>query len=235
MTRELPAPDAGMDVGDMLAATRFGEPLLAALNPGSDKGEASARAGMQALIAALEQLRLAIQAGQPATIRRRSGLFGRLLGRDVEIQLQAEQLAQQLGVLLIRTDALATTLAAQAATRSVEAPQIAVDAIERWIAAGQTWLGRGGQAWNAALAQRLDHLRRLTALHRLDVERLTLLDAQVQDLLARYGRIRDVLLPAWRQQASVQATRDDADRHVAVRQAEHDIAAEVLALQSRLR
>ncbi|WP_139202793.1 hypothetical protein [Pseudoxanthomonas sp. GM95] len=231
-----PLPDPSLDRSDLLAATRYGEMLLSAIEAQSQAGLASDPA-MAALVAQMQQIRLALQARDPAAIRRDSGWWGRLLGRDVEAQLQAEQLSAQLGVLLSRADMLAATLRAALVTIAAQrsSRQTAGEAIDRWIELGQQQLGLDDSAWDQALSRRLDHLRRLAVLQHTQHAQVVLLQGQVHELLERYQRIRDVLLPAWQQQATVQAAAQVPTQLREMQRAQDDITAEVTAMQARLR
>ncbi|WDS36467.1 hypothetical protein [Pseudoxanthomonas sp.] len=234
----LPAPDGqALDRSDLLSASGFGAALLSMIEASTVATLDATAETMAALVEQMQQIALALQARDPVGIRRRTGLFGRLLGRDMEAQLQAEQLAGQLGVLLVRADALATHLQAMAIGAEDLAAQ-ATDsalAIDDWVAAGSQAQGSADDAWCAALSRRLDHLRRMASVQRMQVAQSRIVQAQTHELLERYRRIRDILLPAWRQQAVSEAAAQLPATLQDMQRTQDEITTEVAAMQARLR
>lgn len=238
-------PVPAVDVADPLAVAAYGGAVLEAATlslPADDEAAAAA------LVAEMDNIRLAMQAHDPRALRRASGLFGQLLGRDVEAQAQAEALRAQLGVLLVRSDHHAETLQAVVARRAETAVHLeaAVTAIERWVEAAMPLLGEpaagppAATGWSvdtpqARLQRRLEHLRGVAAMRRMDAAQLHLLHAQGLELLERYRRIRDVLLPAWEQNALAERAAREPARLAASARSHEQIAAEVAAMQARLR
>jgi fused signal recognition particle receptor len=185
-----------------------------------------------------------MRAHDAGAIRRSVGLLGRLLGRDVEAQAQAERLAGQLDVCLLRADGIVGELQKalperqQQAMRTVEA----VNAIDAWAEAGERLLqdaatpaGAERALTVAALQRRLHHLRGVARLRALEASQLQLLHAQGVELLERYQRIRDVLLPLWRQQMLASKAAGMSARLATAADAQARILAEVEAMQARLR
>ncbi|MBB4126186.1 fused signal recognition particle receptor [Xanthomonas translucens] len=231
----LPQPPAvPPEMGDAQAAARYAAPLLDAvgqlLAPRDDAADSGA-----ALVHELERIQQALQARDPQRIRRASGVLGRLLGRDLEAQAEAETLSAQLGVVLLRADqhALGVQQRLDGHGALAAAAEAGVAALERWIAA--VLAPAGGAPLADAWSWRLQHLQRLAAAWRLEAAQWRLLQQQGNDLLQRYRHIREVLLPAWRQaESAMQAAHGAANTNRAA-QAQQRILAEVQAMRARLR
>ena len=134
-------------------------------------------------------------------IRQQAGWWG-LLGRDVDREAEGRALQSQLGVLALQAREQASSCSSSSCGHG-----------HRRTFSGGRSAGRLGQlaavrlasldtAGQAALSQRLDHLRRLATLRRLEAGQWQLLQDQDNVLLQRFARIHDVLLPAWRQAAA---------------------------------
>ncbi|TDK19560.1 hypothetical protein E2F46_16665 [Luteimonas aestuarii] len=236
---------APVDLDDPLAVVGYGgDAVDAALDARlTDALDGSAAA---ALVARLQTLQRALQAGKPREIRRGTGLIGRLLGRDVEAEAEARALQQRLGVLMTDTDrgaaALRTRVAAHHALQETLAGSIARIA-DRHRAA-RDWLDAnplagadapaGGLAPRARLEDRLAHLRTVQSTWELGARQLQLLHQQHLDLLARYQRIRDVLLPVWQQHALALASTTGAAQAATAADAQAAIESEVAAMAAKL-
>jgi fused signal recognition particle receptor len=109
----------------------------------------------------------------------------------------------------------------------------AAAALDAWVelAACGCALDTAGQA---ALSQRLDHLRRLATLRRLEAGQWQLLQDQDNVLLQRFARIHDVLLPAWRQAAAAGQAAAGATLAAKAATLHAQIDDEVAAAQARL-
>lgn len=233
-------PSPPLDPADALAVAAYGAPVLEAASQVQSADDESAAA---ALVREMDSIRLALQARDPRTLRRASGLFGRLLGRDVEMQVQAEALRTQLGVLLVRSDRHAAALEVAVTHRAEAAAhaEAAATAIERWADAAAPLLQALADVHDAIdtpqarLQRRLAHLRGVAATRRMDAAQLHLLHAQGLELLERYRRIRDVLLPAWQQSALAERAAREPTRLAAAVASHDQIATEVAAMQARLR
>ncbi|MCD9030783.1 hypothetical protein LDO32_03415 [Luteimonas sp. Y-2-2-4F] len=232
-----PRPPAGLDsVG---AAAAHGEAALADLAAVGIEA-ALDPAPAAALVDRLGALRLAMQSADPAGLRRRVGLFGRLLGRDVALESEAGALAGRLGVLVHEADRAAGTLAAHAAGQAACAGRVEAGCrrLAGLEADARAWLRTADVAapepLREALERRLDHLRTVLATHELAARQLALLQEQSAGLLARYRNIRDVLLPAWRQRRLGDGAADGARRAGAAAEIESAIAAEVAAMAGTL-
>lgn len=236
---------APVDMDDALAIVGYGSDAIdaaldARLTDALDAGAATA------LVAKLQALQRALQAGKPREIRRGIGLIGRLLGRDVEAEAEARALQQRLGVLLADADRgadmLRTRLAAhqplqealeQGIARIAEHHRLARQWLEANPLAGAD-APAGGLTLRARLEQRLAHLHTVQSTWELGRRQLQMLCQQHLDLLARYQRIRDVLLPVWQQHAMARAAIAGTARAAAVADAQTAIESEVAAMAAKL-
>lgn len=234
----LPAPVPPAPLAAALAG--YGNELLHGIARLVPSPDAQGTAAGDALLAVLAQIALALQSANPAQLRRQTGWWGRLLGRDVEQQVQGDALQQQLGVLQVQatTAAAAVQARAQAGRAAVAASEQAAVALDQWADAGTTYAAQlpsdGTGELQRVFAQRLDHLRRLAALQRTTTAHWQLLQVQDDDLLARCHRILQVLLPAWQQAALARQARGQARRNQQAAQLQAQISAEVAAAQARL-
>ena len=213
-----------VDLDDALAVVGYGADALDAALEARLAGTLD-HAPAAALVARLDELRRALQAGNPRAARRGTGLFGRLLGRDVQAEAEATRLRDRLGALLAAADRDAEALKARAAVQQAllgEVEQASarigerIDHASRWLDAHPDAGAAQGPvaAPRDRLRQRLDQLATVQSSWSIGAGQLTLLRDQSLDLLARYRRIRDVLLPAWRQHALGDAARAGS-RHAA--------------------
>jgi fused signal recognition particle receptor len=230
-----PPPDRSRQVDDPLEAAGFGNEVLAAAE--RLIGPPQRATAAQRLVDEMANIQLALQATDVAALRRSAGLIGRLLGRDVEAQERAEQLAEQLDICLLRADAelrgLQRDMVAQ--QRQAARVDVAVTAIEQWADAGEAMPAPTQEAVQLTLQRRLQHLRGVARLRQIEADQLHLLHAQGLELSERYQRIRDVLLPIWRQQAlAVRAAQMPARLQQAA-DSQARILDEVAAMQARLR
>ncbi len=240
MTVPLPAPaQLDGDTRTVAALAAYAQPLLDAVaRHAQGQGSGSEDGSAAGLIEVLARIALALQSADPAQLRRRAGWWGRLLGRDVERQRDADALQPQLGVLLVQAEDRARALQARAMQRqsAIAAAEQAAVALEHWIDAGSLQLpSLPDTEQHAVFAQRLDHLRRLAALQRSEGGQWQLLQAQDDALLARFRRIADVLLPAWRQAALARQAQDQTRHNQQAAALQAQIAAEVASAQARLR
>ena len=228
-------PQPALQPDDALAVASYGAELLDAIEQmlGTPQtGVAAAR-----LVAEMDNIRQAMSAADGRQLRRSVGLLGRLLGRDVEAQARAEQLARQLDVCLLRADGCVQELLQELEQnlQQFARMQVAVEAIEDWAAAGEAIPAPVDTLAQAALQRRLQHLRGLAQLRYTEAGQLRLLHAQGGELIERYQRIRDVLLPLWRQQSLALRAADRQAQLEQAAQAQARILDEVTAMQARLR
>jgi len=241
VTQGAPPP---VDLADALAIVRYGSDVLDEVLD-ARLADALDHAPAAALVSRLDQLRRALQAGSPRAARRGTGLLGRLLGRDVQAEAEALQLRDQIGVLLARADTDADGLRARSAVQQALIDEVvrAVAAIEARTAEARAWLDAHPDAGAVPGVVASPHERLLQRLAQLDTVRaswttgaaqLALLRDQSLDLLARYQRIRDVLLPAWRQHALGAAAQAGGLRAAEAANAHAAIEAEVAAMAGTL-
>lgn len=230
--RSLPEPTLAAHA-DVATLAAYGSPLLQEL---AEPTPLRAGAQGEALVAALARIALALQASDPVRLRRQEGWWGRLLGRDVARQAQAQGLQAQLGVLALQAREQAQGLAQrmQQRARAIIDNDAAAAALEAWATFGAAQLATLEGAAQVALAARVDHLQRLATLRRIESGQWQLLQEQDEALLQRFVRIHDVLLPAWRQAALARQAQAQAAQaeHAATLQAQIDD--EVAAAQARL-
>lgn len=219
---------------DTATLANYGAPLLQAIGTHDAAGVETAGQG---LVDALARIALALQASDPHALRRQEGWWGRLLGRDVARQSEAEALQAQLGVLVLQAREQSQAVRVQCGQRreAIINGDAAVLALQAWIEHADALLPQLGADAQATLASRIDHLQRVAALRRIDVGQWRLLQAQDEALMERFERIHDVLLPAWRQAAmsrQLQAQSAQVATAAALQVQIHD---EVTAAQARLR
>lgn len=245
-----PHADPPVDPDDALAVLRYGQDVLdegleARINAALDAGAATG------LVARLDELRRALQAHRPHSARRGVGLLGRLMGRDVLAEAEAAELRARMGTLIAAADRHAAALEARAVLHQglQDETAAAIAALAAVIARARDWLvaqadadagrdgpaaGAGTAAARAGLERRLGQLASVQATRDISLRQLALLHAQDLELLARYRRIRDVLLPAWRQQALAEAGSAGRKRGEAAARAWEAIESEVDAMAGRL-
>lgn len=231
--RSLPGPTLPA-CADVAALAAYGSPLLQVLG---EPAPLQAGSGGEGLVAALARIALALQAGDPARLRRQESWWGRLLGRDVARQAQAQALQAQLGVLALQAREQAQGLAQRAQQReqAIIDNDAAAAALEAWATFGAAQLAMLEGAAQAALAPRVDHLQRLATLRRIEGGQWQLLQEQDEALLRRFVRIHDVLLPAWRQAALARQAQAQAAHATQAATLQAQIDDEVAAAQARLR
>jgi fused signal recognition particle receptor len=223
-----PAPDAA-------ELAQWGEAVVAAVGQRDAATPAAARAG-QPLLDLLAQLALVLQSAAPGGVRRQTSWWGRLLGRDVERELDAQDWQPRLGVLLTQVE-VATQALREQGSRYLAAQATALDAAratQRWVDAGAGQLPALPAPLQPVLAQRLDHLRRLAAVQQLEAGQWQLLFEQDNALLARSQRITETLLPAWRQALLARRADDQQQRNTQAARLQAQITAELASAQARL-
>lgn len=235
-----------VDLADPLAILRYGEDALdgAAQLPLQRALDDTA---MAALVQHLQQLQLALQAEGRGAGTRKVGLLGRLLGQDVEAEVQARSLRARLGVVLSNADTDAAALAAHVAElpamRAALDSAIAgitarIEAAQRWLLAdteaGASPSFGSGLSPRQQLQNRLQHLQTAQASWQLAAGQVQLLDVQAQDVLMRWQRIRDVLVPVLRGQMNAATVASSTQLLDASVRAQAEISAEVDAITGKL-
>lgn len=233
MSARWPLPSAPLtDAADL---PRFGEAMVVALERAGQVAPAAGGAG-QPLLDVLAQLAVVLQSATPGGVRRNTSWWGRLLGRDIERELDAQDWQPRLGVLLAQADAAARSVHAQRSMdQAAQATALeAAQALEHWADAGTAQVPLLASHLQPVLAQRVDHLRRLAALQRVEAGQRQLLLEQDTALLARSQRITETLLPAWRQAVLAHRAGDQQQRNQQAAQLHAQISTELAAAQARL-
>lgn len=231
----LPTPPATV-AADAAVLSRYGDVLLQAMAARDVACPAADVAGGHGLIAVLAQIARTLQSADPDQLRRQNGWWGRLLGRDVEHQLDSDTWRPRLGLLLVQAEDCARALHAQGALRqsALGRAQDGALALDTWAAAGAQQASGLPDGLQAVLAQRVDHLRRLAALQQTEAAQWRLLLAQDEALLARFRRIADLLVPAWQQAMLARHAEGQRQRNAEATRLQAQIAAEVASAQARL-
>ncbi|MBF6024475.1 hypothetical protein [Lysobacter niastensis] len=163
-----------------------------------------------ALLSELEGIAIAIDNADPARRRRRAGFFGRLLGRDLVAQAQPDPADTRVRLHLSSAQALAERLAAKAAE---------LEPLAAWLREQSDRLRAVIDSTSAdadsepTLARRRVHLGAIAATWDTTVRQVELMHQHVRHLLMRHAQVRDLLVPAWRQQALLTdpSARDEAE------------------------
>ncbi len=208
------------------AGSTPGADLLAQVDLGAVDARLSALP-TAALLAELEAIVTAIDNTDPARRRRRAGFFGRLMGRDLVAAAQPDQAETRVRLHLQSAQALAQTLERQAA----ELVPVAADLREH--GAQLHALIATHLSSDAASTRRMQHLAAVAATWDTAVAQIDLMREHAGHLLARHAQVRDVLVPAWRQRASLDHAhaRGDAD---AVTQLHESVRAQLTLLHDAL-
>lgn len=161
-----------------------------------------------ALLTELHRVVAAIESMDPARRRRRAGFFGRLLGRDLVAQAQPDPVETRVRLHLSSARTVADDLLAQSdelaplAARLRELAQRLRDCIAPPLSP-DTIADEG-------LARRRLHLAAVATTWENAAMHVDQVGAHVRHLLERHEQVRDLLVPAWRQQTSLSAS---ASRH----------------------
>lgn len=173
-----------------------------------------------ALLAELEAIVEAVDSLDPARHRRRMGLWGRLTGRDLIAQAQADSIGNRIRLRLSTAQALASELVARTAeldrlSQHVQQQSDALhDLIARERASGAAPTVDACMPANehdAALHRRLSHLEVILASWQASVAQISMVRSHVAHLLDRYVQVRDLLVSLWRQRASSEAATAQLD------------------------
>lgn len=165
------------------------------------------------MLALLRDIRTVLLSTDPAALRRSVGLFGRLLGNDIDLAAEADQLREQAGVLVQQSRGI------------LQQSQQYLDAMLRHIGRMEQTQARLQHA-HAALIQaapidtgpaatprRADHLLQLLATTDLSTRQLRLSADHHARLHARFGMMADTLLPLLTQTAIVEKAQHGAPVH----------------------
>jgi fused signal recognition particle receptor len=189
-------------------AHEFGADLVAAVDLDAVATQLAQLPGA-VLLAELEGIVAAIDNLDPVRRRRRAGVWGRLLGRDLVAQAQPDPVPTRIRLGLAAAQEHADEL--QRRTRALD--QLS-SRIQQQIAHLDTRLAQeraalmnagGDDARIAARFRRLDHLAAIATSWRASVAQIALVRAHAEQLLARHAQVRDVLASLWQAQTSAQA------------------------------
>jgi hypothetical protein len=231
----LPAPPAAV-AADAAVLSRYGDALLQAMAVRDAARSGADVVAGQGLIAVLAQIARTLQSADPGQLRRQTGWWGRLLGRDVVHQLDSDTWRPRLGLLLVQAEDCARTVQGQGALHqaALDRAREGALALDTWAAAGAQQVSGLSDGLQVVLAQRVDHLRRLAALQQTEAAQRQLLLAQDEALLARFRRIADILVPAWQQAMLARHADGQRQRNAQAAQLQAQISAEVASAQARL-
>ena len=227
-------PSALPALDDVDAIARFGEDWLRDIE----------RLALPALLMAsplsgiadsIASIRDALLADDPATARRRTGWWGRLLGNDIEQQARAEQLAADLPWWLVRAREQLASLdrhvedldRSHAALSTLLARmQVGIDAAARQhptLDASDPLQAMAAPATQleTRLASRLAHLGKLHLAHQLSLSHLDHQRRHLRLLQARYRDTLQQLAPLAAQQAML---RDGRRQQLVAAQARQALA-----------
>jgi hypothetical protein len=174
------------------------------------------RRSSSALLEELAGIVQALEVAQVQTVARRSGIVGRLLGRDMPAQARARQAHEHIRIRL--------QLAERRAQEVIVHLRELDDAIDHVVrqrmrlaqAAERGRDARGAFALESgvlpdAMERRLGHLAMLVSSWDVAVAHMRLVRQYDELLLARYAHVRDVVVPQWRRDADAALHADGAD------------------------
>lgn len=196
------------------------------------------------LLRELEAVVAAVEASDPARLRRRSGLWGRLLGRDLVELAQPDPVSTRVRLGLATAQSLADELGVRsvALERAAATLQQRADHLAALIADERERLAGSAEVAEAtanerllARVRRLDHLAAIVASWRSSVAHIALVRSQAAQLLVRHAQVRDLMASLWRERASADAMSAQLDPagitclHASLLDLANDIAAETLS------
>ncbi|BDU15181.1 hypothetical protein [Lysobacter auxotrophicus] len=146
-----------------------------------------------ALLAQLDAILAAIDSSDPSRQRRRSGFLGLLLARDLVAQAQAGDADTRVRLHLAAAHDIAAQLADQAAQLESVPSRLRDEAVQ--LRSSTTDPATDDPQRRAAIAATWE-----TAAAHVELVR-----GHAAQLLRRHAQVRDVLVPAWRQQAAISA------------------------------
>jgi len=171
------------------------------------------------LLAQLDAILAAIDSSIPERQRRRSGFFGRLLARDLVAQAQPDDVDTRVRLHLVTAHDLAERLGERAASLDGLGP----------------WLREQAQTLRMSVddASRPDDPQRragIAATWDTAAAHVELVRAHATQLLRRHAQVRDVLVPAWRQQKLLSASKPGDEREAL----DQDLRSQILAFRGSL-
>lgn len=205
-------PDRTPGASGAEAAREFAADIVASVNLDAVDAQL-AQWPATALLHELEAVVAAIESVDPGRQRRRTGFWGRLLGRDLVAQAQPDPVITRVRLGLAAAQAHAGQLTARSAEleRLSSAIQQQAHRLARAIADERARLTGSAPVESAAAEQwsarhrRLDHLEAIVASWHASVAHMTLVNDHADQLLARYAQVRDLLVSLWREQNAAKA------------------------------
>jgi len=147
-----------------------------------------------ALLSELDAILAAIDSSDPSRQRRRSGFFGRLLARDLVAQAQSGDADTRVRLHLTAAHDIAAQLADQAAQLEPVASRLREQAARL-----------RSHADDAVRPDDPHHRAAVAATWDTAAAHVELVRGHAAQLLRRHAQVRDVLVPAWRQQVAIAA------------------------------
>lgn len=189
------------------------------------------------LLRTLDAILRTLDATDAQRSRRRAGLIGRLLGRDLVARAEAESAERDLRVHLVAAAAQAEALARDAAQLDALREELALDAaaLDERIGTPSPGPGEAGAASpDDAALRRLEHLRALAASWQVALAQMRMASAHARRVLERHAQVRDLLVPLWRQQRLAGHVRTQLEHEEATRMQDmrRDIGLQLAALDA---
>jgi len=182
-------------------------------------GARLARLPTAPLLAQLDAILAVIDSSIPERQRRRSGFFGRLLARDLVAQARADDVDTRVRLHLGTAHDLAQRVSDDTASLETLAPWLRAQAQALRLRADDASNPHDPQR-RAGIAATWD----TTAAH------VDLVRAHAAQLLRRHAQVRDVLVPAWRQQKMLSGSKPGGERDAL----EQHLRAQILAFRGPL-
>lgn len=182
-----------------------------------------------ALLAELDAVVATVDYTDPERSRRRTGWWGRLLGRDLVAQAQPDPVGNRIRLHLTAAQAQADALAAGTA-----ALEPLTNDLQQRIATLEALIARERAARPAAITDRADalqrrlaHLELIATSWRTTVAQIALVRSHAAQLLDRHTQVRDVFAALWQERTAAQAvaTQLAPDRIARLHQALRELRA----------
>jgi len=159
-----------------------------------------------ALLAELDAVVAAVDHIDPARSRRRTGWWGRLLGRDLIAQAQPDPIITRVRLHLstAQTKAEALTTGAAALEPVANDLQQQIARLDALVAHKRT-VSTVDSDHDDALARRLSHLELIATSWRSTLAQIALVRSHAAQLLDRHTQVRDVFAALWHEHHAAQA------------------------------
>ena len=171
------------------------------------------RRSTSALLEELAGIVQALEVAQSRTVARRSGIVGRLLGRDLPAQARARQAHEHIRIRLQLAERRSQDVAAHIRELDEAIEHVVRQRMRLSQIAERGRDARGAFALEAgarpdAMERRLGHLAMLVSSWDVAVAHMRLVRQYGDLLLARYAHVRDVVVPQWKREAEAAMTPD---------------------------